>query len=458
MITITGIVTALVLTTAWMPVQSTGVGSGQTPGGGPSEIVELRHAPPAPWSAADPADSLYKEARRALNEENWRKAARLFRTIYSRYPKSEYAPDAYYWEAFALRRMGGERNLKRALNTLAEQRRKFPEAADKGDTQALKTRIEGNLAQIGDAPAGERVVSEARSSTQGCPSRDEDTRLAALQALLNMNSAQAMPILRKVLGRRDACSVQLRRKAVFLVSQKSGADREKVLLNAAANDPDLEVREQAVFWLSQVHSDEAVSALDSILMSAEERSLQEKAIFALSQNGSDRATRILKEYVARPDMPTELRERAIFWLGQRRGSLDYLTGLYEKIDNPDLKEKIIFSVSQQGGNRAGQWLLDLALDRSESIDTRKRALFWAGQSKELDFRKIRGLYSTLTERELREQLIFVASQRREDEAIEFLIDVARNDQDGRLRKKAIFWLGQTNNPKAVEFLMEIIDQ
>jgi len=29
-----------------------------------------------------------------------------------------------------------------------------------------------------------------------------------------------MPILQKVLARRDACSVALRRKAVFLVSQK----------------------------------------------------------------------------------------------------------------------------------------------------------------------------------------------------------------------------------------------
>jgi hypothetical protein len=31
---------------------------------------------------------------------------------------------------------------------------------------------------------------------------------------------QAMPILQMVLARRDACSVALRRKAVFLVSQK----------------------------------------------------------------------------------------------------------------------------------------------------------------------------------------------------------------------------------------------
>ena len=48
---------------------------------------------------------------------------------------------------------------------------------------------------------------------------DVDTRVAALNALLQMDTEQAMPILMDVLERRDACSVELRRKAVFLASQ-----------------------------------------------------------------------------------------------------------------------------------------------------------------------------------------------------------------------------------------------
>src|SRR5256886_7252139 len=47
------------------------------------------------------------------------------------------------------------------------------------------------------------------------------------------------------------------------------------------------------------------------------RSLQEKAIFALSQQHSPKAADILRVYAERSDAPSEVREKAIFWLGQR---------------------------------------------------------------------------------------------------------------------------------------------
>src|SRR5438093_4492223 len=40
------------------------------------------------------------------------------------------------------------------------------------------------------------------------------------RSLLQMDAANALPILKKVLARRDPCSAGLRRKAVFIVSQK----------------------------------------------------------------------------------------------------------------------------------------------------------------------------------------------------------------------------------------------
>ena len=47
--------------------------------------------------------------------------------------------------------------------------------------------------------------------------------MAALNALLQMDADRALPILRRVLARRDTCSEILRRKAVFLVAQKQFA-------------------------------------------------------------------------------------------------------------------------------------------------------------------------------------------------------------------------------------------
>src|SRR5712672_2246708 len=64
---------------------------------------------------ADPADSLYKLARAALNDGDFRRAATLFATVADRYPDSEFAPDALYYRAYALYRGGASRELEMAV-------------------------------------------------------------------------------------------------------------------------------------------------------------------------------------------------------------------------------------------------------------------------------------------------------------------------------------------------------
>jgi len=278
-----------------------------------------------------------------------------------------------------------------------------------------------------------------------------------------MDAANAVPILKRVLSKRDACSAALRRKAVFILSQKRTEDVEDILLDAARNDPDQEVREQAVFWLSQVPSERAVDMLDSILRTSRDEEIQKKAVFALSQQHNPRAGEILRAYAERPGVSTEVVGQIIFWLGQRRGTENaaFLRGLYTKLTDDDLKEKVIFSLAQQGGNENGRWLMDLALNEREPIEMRKKALFWVGQSGNSSVATITelvGLYDHIQSHEMKEQLIFVYAQRHEPEALDKLIDIVRHEQDRELRKKALFWLGQSHDPRAARVLEEIINQ
>src|SRR5688572_6640765 len=159
----------------------------------------FRDVPPAPWNAADPADSLYRQAREALNKNDYVRAANLFRRIHAEFPRSTYAADAYYWEAFALYRRGGSDNLRRAQAALDTQRESFPRASTRGDADALRVRISGALASAGDPEEGARVMEGATAAAASCPDEDDDERIAALNALLQMDSDRAVPILRKVL-------------------------------------------------------------------------------------------------------------------------------------------------------------------------------------------------------------------------------------------------------------------
>jgi HEAT repeat protein len=284
-------------------------------------------------------------------------------------------------------------------------------------------------------------------------------KIAAINALIHMDSEKARPILRRVLARRDPASVCLRRKAIFLIAQGGAEGAEETLLASARTDPDPEVREQAVFWLSQVGSERAVSALDSILQSSKDPRLQEKAVFALSQQGGPRARQALRSYAERSDLSDALREQAIFWIGQSGGTENaaWLRQLFGRLKNEELRKKVLFSLSQMGGRENLKWLVDVARDKTQPVETRKQALFWAGQGG-APLADLTSLYNASDDREMKDQLIFVYSQRAEPAALDKLLEIARRDPDPELRRKALFWLGQSDDPRAAKAIQDIIEQ
>ena len=422
----------------------------------------------------DPADSLYRRAREALNRRNYGTAADLFKTVTDRYPRSQLAPSAMYFRAFALFQTGNADRMRESRDVLTTLEKSYPNA-DLADAKTLRTRVCGELAQRGDSECAAEIArtanpdaraeSTARASSRGqgtnCSESDDDDRVVALNALLQMDSDRALPLLKRVLERRDPCSYVLRRKAVFLVSQKGGSEAADILMQTARDDPDRETREQAIFWLGQTQSDRAVTLLEDVLKSSTDKQIKDKAIFALSQHRSARAGQILRDYAERTSEDSELREQAIFWLGQKRSedNANYLKGLYSRVRTDALKDKIIFSLSQMRGFGNAEWIMNIALDSKESIEMRKQALFWAGQNGGASTESFAALYDKMTDFEIKEQLIFVLSQRgRDTKAQDKLMDIARNDRDKELRGKAIFWLGQSRDPRVLKLLEDLISK
>jgi HEAT repeat protein len=502
------------------------------------EAVRVPGIPAPSWAPADTGDTLWRRGRIAISDEAWSDAAEAFRSLVERYPRSAYAGDALYWEAFALQRIGRSSDLRRAVRALERQKEDYPKAATyaSGESSTLLARVNGRLARAGDHEAAlsvaelaaevsevtaasiqtalvtaaneiakarpeierqmaevqrgltrteremsqrerenaqreremsqrEREMERGRSGDlpEGCEDRGEDDeRVEALNALLQMNSEQALPILKKVLERRDKCSEVLRRKAVFLVSQKRSDEAADILLTTAKTDPDRETREQAVFWLSQTNGERAVEVLEQILLrDAPDEEMQKKAVFSLSQSRSARAQVILRDLVRRRDVDEEVRGEAIFWLGQRRGEENsaMIREIFPTLETQELQEKAIFSLSQSRSEANSQFLLTQAKNRRLDPELRKSALFWAGQSGAA-VKDLGEIYdSGGDDTELRNQVIFVLSQRKNDTAaIDKLLDIARREQDRELRRQAIFWLGQSRDPRVPKLLEEIINR
>ncbi len=420
-------------------------------------------------------DSALRAAQRVLQDGDFREAAQMFARIVERYPRSAQAPDALYWQAYALYKAGSSSNLSAALEALNDLNRLYPSSgANRSDGRSLRQRVCGELAQRGDEACAREVVSTARgaveSSSQGsstsgqqsCPRDDDDNdeRIMALNALINMNSESAVPILEKVLAKRDECSRALRKKAVFLISQKRTDNVADILIKVAREDPSPDVREQAVFWLSNVRDPRVVDLLAEMALNNSDAAIQEKAIFSLSNTRSERATQVLRDIAQRENASKNAREKAIFWLGNRRDAqaTEFLKGLYTRLTDKDLKDRVIFSIANQRGPGSGEWLLNIAMNERESMEVRKQALFWAGNQRAASMTDITSLYDRIGDKEMKEQIIFVLAQNKAAPAVDKLMDIARRDADRDLRSKAIFWLGQSRDPRVIKFLEEVINR
>jgi HEAT repeat protein len=411
----------------------------------------------------DPADSLYRLARAALDDRDFKRAATLFGTVADRYPDSEFAPDALYYRAYALYRSGTSRELELAVQSLDRQATRYPKAGTLSDAKQLRASIRSEQAKRGDGDAATDIMQggQTLSNEKRCPTEDDDMRLTALTGLMQLDADQVLPVLQKVLERRDTCSVALRRRAVYMVAQTKEEERSDILLRVASTDPSPDVRREAVGWLSQVNTERAAHALDSILFSATDADIRDKALYALSQHRSPSARVSLRRFAEMPSIPTELRARAIYYIGQGRRNgdeSDYLRGLFWKTASPELRESVIQAVANQKTPDRTTWLLGIAKDKNQELEPRKRALFYAGQGG-VELKDLLPLYDELAgQSEMQDQMLYVYAQRKEPEATDKLLQIARSEKSPELRKKAIFWLGQRKDPRVKQFLLDLLNQ
>ncbi|MEO7454701.1 MAG: tetratricopeptide repeat protein, partial [Gemmatimonadaceae bacterium] len=164
---------------------------------------------PRPGAAAEPADSLYRLARAALNDADYRLAATLFQTVVDRYPDSGFAPDALYYRAYALYKIGNSRELELAVQSLDRQVARYPKAGTLNDAKQLRASILSEQARRGDSNAARTLgadIQQLRSDGK-CPTEDDDMRMIAIAGVIQQDPDLALPVLQKVLERKDECSI-----------------------------------------------------------------------------------------------------------------------------------------------------------------------------------------------------------------------------------------------------------
>lgn len=424
----------------------------------------LNKRPPASFAPGDPADSLYRVAREALNRGDYRRAAQLFNDLTQRYPSSAYAYVSGYWEAFSRYRIGTTEELKaadRALRAIADS----PAPRSRGwrddtDVNGLRTRIRGALAMRGDSGAADQLEETARKAGSSCDQEDLMVRVEALNALSQMDAAAALPILRRVLERRDECLVELRRRAVFMLARRGDAEASSLLISTARNDPNVNVRAEAISYLPRMAGDAGLAALEDILRNTDDERIQRTAVRAIMSSDNPRARTSLRGLLERRDASETLRLQVLEAFSRERATPDdaaYLRWLYPRSESERMKSAIISALARIGGKDNQDWLAAVVRNTNESSQLRSAALQRLSRS-DIPVADIGRMYDAADSRSMREQLISALASRKEPEATDKLIDIAKNSTDLEMRRLAINYLSRKNDPRATKLLMELIEK
>ncbi len=454
---------------------------------------------PAPWVQGDPADSVYRVARDALNGGDYGRAARTFNDLVAKYPKSQLTDAAQYYEALARYKIGTTEELQRAAKILEPLVAKLPvrtsTSENSGQTRvsvnvggfgsqgcggfncgnvsyykggfsesevaALYNRVNGTLAQRGDKSAQAIIEKSATlAGSASCDREDLDVRTEALNALSQMDAATSMPALKRVLDRKDDCSAQLRRSAVFMLGRRSDTESANLLISVAKSDPNIDVRIAAINYLSRLPGDAGLATLEDLLKNDQDERIQRAAVRALNSSDNVHARTSMRALIDRKDAPMNLRIEAINSFGSDRTTNDdaaYLRALYPKADNEQMKDAILSAVSRIGGADNDQFVLAIAKNPNESSRIRSSALSRLSRSPTVTTADLSKIYDAADTYDVRARIVQIFSSRKDPESADKLIDIAKTSTVPQIKKEALNALMRRNDPRATQLFMDILD-
>jgi HEAT repeat protein len=381
------------------------------------------------WAAMDDGEggggrsAAYRDGQRALDAGDWKGAAETFRRLAAE--KGAEADAALYWQAYAL---GKDGRQTEALAALRELRASYPKSGWLDDGDALEVELRGPRSPV---PTGGGAESE-------------ELKLYALNGLMQVDSARAIPVLQKFL--QGGSSLRLKKQALFVLSQ-SEAPEAKGLLSAVAHgrtSPGLQ--REAIEMLGVGGGKESVATLAEIYRESADAEVKEAVLRAFLV--AEAEAEVLA--IARGDKDPQLRRRAI----QQLGAMDaqkQLRELYGTEREPGVRRQILQALGVAGDVEA---LAQAA--RTDADPALRRAaiqgLGVAGGPKAGPV--LEQIYAASTDGATRHAVIealFVG-----DEAAA-LIRLFRSEKNPELKRDIVQKLSLMDSPEASELLLKMLE-
>jgi HEAT repeat protein len=238
----------------------------------------------------------------------------------------------------------------------------------------------------------------------------------------NMNMYGNMIVLT---GKANDMTNETRNLGVFLLREPDGISISRVEVYNL--DHQREYSGYPVYWLGRGGNEESLNLLRGLVESNQTSKVAERATVAIALHDDPLVSEVLKSLV-RKSTNMEARRTAVHWLG--------------------------FIGVETG------FLADLVRNESEDKDVRRAAGHALGVSSDpASIKTLTSLYGTVVDRELKRNLIHsISINSNQDQAIDFLIKLARTEADREAKNQALFWLGHKAGEKSLGVLKETVER
>ncbi len=201
---------------------------------------------------------------------------------------------------------------------------------------------------------------------------------------------------------------------------------------AADESDDPDVRERAIDVVALPAGEPFLEDLYARLTL---RSLKERVLGTLGERPSPTGNDWIERLARNPREPFALRERAIRALGEDQHETSRLRSLYADLRDSELKDRVLRVAGESGDADALAWLKALALNRAESVAARDRALRALDEA-DVPTASLVSLYDTIDDPDLKLRLIKLLGERDDRAARAKLVDIVRHDSNPDLRRVA----------------------
>lgn len=427
-------------------------------------------------------DRLFREARELMDKGEWKQAVEKFKEIVCDCPEKKYVDAAFYYLAHSYRKL---KMYKEAQQTLERLIKNFPESSWADDAWVMLYQLQGvfvtsgNLTYtlspitpkivqgttVGNAGVLETLVSSAQIQLD----REDEIKLAAFQSLLAADRKRGIEVLGEILQNNSKTSETVKREAIrtlrtphFFRGQFSGVSvfydstfspqhlqlLRDTLFRGFRNNPNIKIRSEIIYSLINLNDEPSVNYLSQLYASENEREIKKAIIQALGNAGNSfyysfgrQVTPLVtatsnKNSSEKAQLEREISAKALTESAKTDSkAIDFKKIYFEKLLEIVRTEK------------------DSELRRL-ALTNLQRFVGWSTRDGIIEM--FLQMYAAESNEEFKTSIIHALGNLKQTQAVNKLLDIAKNDKSNKLRLEAIWALRGNKSPEVIKFLEDLI--